>query len=111
MIDWKWKTVARASRELRGKASGVYLIRQVGFLGSIVYVGESHSGRLRETMQRHFQRWKGPTSGPTYGRRTHLVAWVKTRAERAVETQNQLIADLRPRDNSAGKPQWWEIWK
>ena len=42
-------------RELRGK-SGAYVIKAVGLFGStIVYVGESHTGRLYETMTRHFQ--------------------------------------------------------
>ena len=38
-------------RALKGK-SGVYVIRQGG---EPVYVGESHSARLYETMTRHFQ--------------------------------------------------------
>src|SRR5262245_12003108 len=45
--------------ELRGK-SGVYVIREIQRDGSseVVYVGESHSGRLYETLTRHFQAWR-----------------------------------------------------
>lgn len=38
-------------RALKGK-SGVYVIRE---RGEVVYVGESHAGRLYETLTRHFQ--------------------------------------------------------
>jgi hypothetical protein len=43
-------------RALKGK-SGVYVIRELKRDGSsqIVYVGESHSGRLYNTLTRHFQ--------------------------------------------------------
>lgn len=51
-------------QELAGK-SGTYLIRET-FLGEVQYIGESHSGRLKKTLLRHFQRWTGPTSGPTF---------------------------------------------
>ena len=43
-------------RALRGK-SGVYIIRERQRDGSspVVYVGESHAGRLYQTLTRHFQ--------------------------------------------------------
>jgi hypothetical protein len=43
-------------RALKGK-SGVYVIREIKRDGSspIVYVGESHTGRLYQTITRHFQ--------------------------------------------------------
>ena len=43
-------------RALRGK-SGVYLIRERQRDGSnpVVYIGESHAGRLYQTLTRHFQ--------------------------------------------------------
>lgn len=90
-------------------ASGVYVIATKD--REIVYVGESHSGTLRKTLSRHFQKWKGKTAGPTYSRRTHLVAIVRTRAENAKASQDNLIAELRPRDNTEAKPEWWEFWK
>jgi len=106
-----WKTVNRAARDIPAKSSGVYLIRTLGLLGSVVYVGESHTGSLRRTMLRHFQKWKGPTAGPTYARSKHLVAFVRTKPDKAISSQNDLIVALRPRDNTEGKPEWWEFWK
>jgi len=52
---------------LRGK-SGVYVIRERDADGRpiVVYVGESHSNRLYDTLTRHFQewrRWKGYWKG------------------------------------------------
>src|SRR5262245_34587346 len=50
-------------------ANGVYVIRQRARRGQaalILYVGESHTHRLRETLQRHFQQWTGHTAGPTF---------------------------------------------
>lgn len=46
-------------RDLRGK-SGVYVIRERTGDGDaeIVYVGESHSSKLYETLTRHFQEWR-----------------------------------------------------
>jgi hypothetical protein len=43
-------------RELDGK-SGVYIIREIQDDGTpvTVYVGESHAGRLYQTLTRHFQ--------------------------------------------------------
>src|SRR5678815_4143675 len=46
-------------RALDGK-SGVYILRELQRDGTIetVYVGESHSGRLYQTLTRHFQTWR-----------------------------------------------------
>src|SRR5262249_48821307 len=46
-------------RALRGK-SGVYLIRerQRDDSNPIVYIGESHTARLYQTLTRHFQTWR-----------------------------------------------------
>lgn len=81
--------------------SGVYLIRRAG---AVVYVGESHTGRLRKTLARHFQAWDGPTAGPTYPRKGTEVAVEIVAHGAAVDRQNALIAQLRPRDNIQGKP-------
>lgn len=105
-MTFRWKTYSRFLADCPAKASGVYLIREPGVLGSVVYVGESHSDRLKQTAQRHFQRWKGPTSGPTYAQSGTLIAFLKTRPENALELQNSLIAELTPRDNTQGKPEW-----
>ncbi len=84
-------------RALRGK-SGVYLIRSNA--GALLYVGESHTGRLYETLTRHFQSWSGPTAGNTYGRGAVKVAAIVTPAGKAVARQNRLICEMQPRDNS-----------
>jgi len=46
-------------RALDGK-SGVYIIREIQDDGTpvTVYVGESHAGRLYQTLTRHFQTWR-----------------------------------------------------
>lgn len=105
-MNFRWKTYKRFLQDCPAKASGVYLIRETGILGAVVYVGESHSDRLKQTAQRHFQSWSGPTSGPTYSQSGTLVAFLKTRSGNAVELQNSLIEELRPRDNTQGKPEW-----
>lgn len=85
-------------RALKGK-SGVYVIRSTNNK-QVLYVGESHTGRLYETLTRHFQSWSGRTAGVTYGRGSVVVAVKVTTAGRAVATQNGLICDLKPRDNT-----------
>jgi hypothetical protein len=99
-------------RALRGK-SGSYVIKAVGlFSSTIVYVGESHSGRLYETMTRHFQSWRRDRGwfrgvfvvsendpGTTYDRAACEVAVRITSASRALDAQAELIRKLKPRDN------------
>lgn len=99
-------------RELRG-TSGAYVIKAVGLFGStIVYVGESHSGRLYETMTRHFQSWRRDKGwfrgvfvtsendpGTTYDRAACEVAVRVTSAREALAAQAELIRKLKPRDN------------
>lgn len=96
-------------RALRGK-SGVYAIR-VG--GELVYVGESHKGKLYETLTRHFQTWRRGKSwwsgwfapsandpGVTYDRaRARVAVRVHARGADAIAQQDRLIRRLRPRDN------------
>jgi excinuclease UvrABC nuclease subunit len=90
------------------KKSGVYTIKQAGFLGEVLYVGESHTSRLKDTLTRHFRKWKGPQSGPTYRREEVLVSVAVTSEKQAVDLQNELIRDLRPRDNIAENKPIWE---
>jgi hypothetical protein len=82
-----------------GAASGVYVIRDK-LSGRVLYVGESHTGRLRKTLLRHFQQWSGKTAGKTYNRGSVEVCVLKVSAGRAVRLQNFLIVELQPRDNS-----------
>ena len=93
--------------ELKGR-SGAYVIREKGFLGEILYIGESHSGCLKKTLLRHFQHWTGRTKGPTFARSKVEIAVFKTRKENAVELQNALIEEYKPKLNVAGKPGLWD---
>lgn len=86
-------------RALRG-ASGVYYIHDRGGLwddGGLVYIGESHTGRLYETITRHFQSWDGRLA--RYDAKRCTVAVRRMSAERAVEAQYRAIQKHRPRDN------------
>lgn len=94
-------------KELKGK-SGVYVIRERGFLGSVLYIGESHTGRLYSTLLRHFQRWIGKTAGCTFAVSNVEVAVVRTPAARALDLQNNMITEFRPKLNVAEKPGFWE---
>ena len=106
-------------RELDGQ-SGVYIIREIQRDGShvTVYVGESHTGRLYQTLTRHFQTWRrakkfwaGQYSGSlshdpglTYDRDRVTVAVRVLPPDRALAEEARLIARLRPRDNLLGQP-------
>jgi hypothetical protein len=103
-----------AVRKLIG-FSGVYAIRERRFFGNvIVYVGESHTGRLYKTLTRHFQSWSRGKKfwrgvyqpdqtdpGHTYDRGSCDVAWETCTAKRAAVLQAEWIESLRPRDNAA----------
>lgn len=94
---------AKWLRRLR-KRSGVYVIRKKTLIfETVLYVGESHSDTLRKTILRHFQKWKGETSGNTYKRDAVEVAVIPCPAADAVELQNKLIRELLPEDNIYGK--------
>lgn len=92
-------------RNLKRK-SGVYVIRKDALLsskpGRVVYVGESHSGRLYETLTRHFQDWDGPQEHTVYDRETHTVSVKITGRGQAIQFQNSAIKRLQPRDNKQG---------
>jgi hypothetical protein len=106
-------------RALRGK-SGVYLIRERQRDGTnpVAYIGESHAGRLYQTLTRHFQTWRrhkkfwsgqytGSQShdpGLTYNRGRCTVAVRVLSPERAMAEEARLIARLRPRDNLLYQP-------
>ncbi len=104
-------------RDLRGK-SGVYVIRKRDRDGDpvTVYVGESHTGNLPETLTRHFQQWRrwkgywrdqygeGHDPGLTYERASVEVAVRVTSANDALDEEARLIHRLKPRDNLKGQP-------
>jgi len=84
-------------------SSGAYVIRAAGS-GQILYVGESHTGRLAKTIKRHFYSWKDDPI------RRHF-RYQPGRVEIAVRlcpppaasgAQNNLILRLDPRDNTNG---------
>mgnify|MGYP000906227783 CR=1 FL=1 len=103
---------------LKGK-SGVYVIRERSASGkpTIVYVGQSNTGRLFETLTRHLQTWRrwkgfwkgqyaeGHDPGLTYNRARVEVAARVTSPDEAIEEEARLIARLRPRDNLIGQPE------
>lgn len=87
--------------------SGVYAIAERRSR-RVLYVGESHSGRLYDTITRHFRSWAVDPSrdaqgrrrgGTTYNRLQVLVAFVITEADVAQAAQFAEISRLRPRDN------------
>ncbi len=102
-------------RDLRG-ASGVYVIREVDDSGGreTVYVGSS-SGRLYDTLTRHFQRWRrwkgfwngqygeGHDPGLTYARGRVEVAVRLTSANASLDEEMRMIRRLKPRDNLIGQ--------
>jgi hypothetical protein len=100
-------------RALKGK-SGVYIIRDGA---TILYVGESHTNRLYQTLTRHFQTWRrwnthwknqytqGHDPGLTYPRDRVTVAVCITTSATALDQEARLIARLRPRDNLLGQPE------
>lgn len=82
------------------KRSGAYVIRDLE-TGEVLYVGESHSGRLRGTLTRHFQSWTGYQAGTLYNRYRVEVAVVAldAPAKEVIATQKELIRALSPTDN------------
>lgn len=85
--------------ELRNQ-SGAYVIRS-GRSGRVLYVGESHTGRLANTVKRHFWPWRDSADRPhhAYRRGDVEIAVRITPPSAAVATQNKLIRRLDPRDN------------
>ena len=89
-------------------ASGVYAIVDSA-TRRVLYVGESHTGRLFDTITRHFRSWTmapGEDSqgrrrgGTTYQRERVSVAYVLTDKRDAQDIQFAEIQRLKPRDNS-----------
>jgi hypothetical protein len=93
--------------------SGVYVLRDRR-THEVLYVGESHTGRVRQTLVRHLQRWSRDKDfwrgagfsrhdpGTTYAREgVEAAVRIVPRGD-AVDVQNALIRQLRPRDNVQG---------
>ena len=101
------RQIAPWVKALKGR-SGVYLIREKNgllfFAGEVIYIGESHTNRLYATLLRHFQHWTGKTAGAVFVASKVEVAVVRCPANRALALQNTLIAEYRPRLNTAANP-------
>jgi hypothetical protein len=83
-----------------GEVSGVYAIADLD--GVVLYVGESHTGRLRKTVARHFQDWSDPRQPRfTYDRFQVQLCWLETADADAQAVEAQWIEELDPRDNLA----------
>jgi len=86
---------ARWVRALDGQ-NGVYLIRDFAS-AEVLYVGESHTERLYDTLTRHLQQWNGFGSGPTFQPERVEVAVILTDEPRdAVYLQYTLIQEYQP---------------
>lgn len=92
--------------ELRSyEASGVYAILKGN---RVLYVGESHTGRLYDTITRHFRSWRvDPANdrlgrrrgGTTYDRHASRVIYLITDPREAQDVQYAEIQRLGPEDN------------
>lgn len=92
--DRRW---ASWMRELYEK-NGVYLIRDVA--GELLYIGESHTGRLFFTLTRHLWSWSGRGAGPSYDpRRVQVAVEIIDSPTETIDRQFDLIRRLSPRDN------------
>ena len=88
------------------RVSGVYAITDAS-TGAVLYIGESHTGRLFDTITRHFRAWSVPKNDPTgrreggvqYDREAVRVAWTLTPADEAQDAQYAEIQRLQPADN------------
>ncbi len=111
----------RWSKEIQAllNKSGVYVIRD-RFSKEVLYVGESHTNRLKKTMIRHFQSWNSNSkkstlkyikeflgldigAGRTYDLDLVEIAYKVTPKNDAIELENDLIIKLNPRDNENKK--------
>jgi hypothetical protein len=83
--------------------SGAYIIR-ARRSHRILYVGESHTGRLYMTITRHLRTWRDAPERVhhTYDRRDIEIAVRPCPPSAAVTVQNKLIDRLAPRDNRNG---------
>jgi hypothetical protein len=81
--------------------SGVYAIASLE-TAEVFYVGQSHSGRLRKTIARHFQAWTDEQARAVYDRHRVQVCWARSAPAEALGLEALWIEDLNPRDNDLG---------
>ena len=120
MARLKWRSPVSADgqgfaswlSDMRGQGlNGVYLIRD-GETRTVLYIGESHTGRLYETLSRHLYAWNGKGSGPTYHPDYIEIAVIvaETPLDDPVADQYALIQKHEPRDNVMdGHTLWWRM--
>ncbi len=88
--------------ELRSyEASGVYaIVSRKG--GRVLYIGESHTGRLYDTITRHFRAWGVPAKIDGSGRRQGGTQYDRTKARIVylITPKDEAIARHVPRDNT-----------
>lgn len=90
----------RDHERMPGMINGVYAIRD-RHTKRVLYVGESHTGRLRETIRRHFNHWIDQgESRESYRRENIEVAWRASRAP--LKHEGELIRHYKPKDNTKG---------
>src|SRR5207245_2123824 len=65
----------------------------------LLYVGESHTDRMYQTLTRHLYSWSGYGSGPSYHSVRVEVAVERLHPREANAEQYRLIQSLHPRDN------------
>lgn len=84
-------------------SSGAYIIRSKS-THEVLYVGESHTGRLADTVKRHFYKWEdgGGRNHFTASPGAVQVAVRVTPPTAAVGAQNNLINRLSPKRNKQG---------
>lgn len=86
-----------------GAIHGVYAIRAKS-TKRVLYVGESHTGRLRSTIGRHLNHWIDRGASRESYRREHVqIAWRAAASPEAAQKQERaLIRHYKPQDNTKG---------
>lgn len=80
--------------------SGAYVIRSKG-THEVLYVGESHTGRLAATIKRHFYSWDADKGYSARAAGVEVAVRVCPQSA-AVSVQDSLIQRLTPRVNKMG---------
>lgn len=85
--------------------SGAYVIRSKSSK-EILYIGESHTGRLAATLKRHFWNWDDEIERQhfTFDPNSVEVALYPTTQRAAKAIQDELIEHYMPRYNKQGIP-------
>ena len=99
-------------RELAAGAHGCYAFRDGA---EVVYVGESHTGRLWKTLLRHFQ---GMQSGKFEDRRewvyqykdaVEVSLWLTRTGQQAMDLETELIERYQPTNRSETYQPDWDL--